>query len=292
MQTVDRFSTSAFASGDAQACGRRPMTAQQPHVRETGSGPGVVCLHANASSSSQWRSLMTLLAPKFHVLACDLYGAGKSPDWPSNRFISLRDEAAFIEPVLERAGSPLALVGHSHGAAVALIAALAQPERVRALALYEPTLFSLIDAESPAPNDAEGIRNAVADAGTALDAGDLNAAAQRFIDYWMEAGSWDRMPEAQQAPIRQAVTNVRRWAHALFIEPTALEAFRALDIPVLYMTGGRSTVSAHAVARLLGTVLPNAAFIEIEAAGHMGPVTHTQAVNEAIAGFLDRTSSN
>lgn len=225
------------------------------------------------------------------MLACDLYGAGKSPDWPSKRFIGLSDETAFIEPVLERAGAPFTLVGHSHGAAVALIAALAWPGRVRALALYEPTLFSLIDAEAPAPNDADGIRNAVADAGTALDAGDLDAAARRFIDYWMEAGSWDRMPEAHQAPIRQAVTNVRRWAHALFTEPTALEAFRALDIPVLYMTGKRSTASAHAVARLLRTVLPNAAFVEFEAAGHMGPVTHAQAVNEAIARFLDRTPS-
>jgi pimeloyl-ACP methyl ester carboxylesterase len=39
------------------------------------------------------------------------------------------------------------LVGHSYGAAVALIAALATPGRVRAMALYEPTLFALLDAE-------------------------------------------------------------------------------------------------------------------------------------------------
>ena len=51
-------------------------------------------------------------------------------------------------PVLTRAGSPLALVGHSYGAAVALIAALATPGRVRAMALYEPTLFALLDAET------------------------------------------------------------------------------------------------------------------------------------------------
>ena len=44
------------------------------------------------------------------------------------------------------------LVGHSYGAAVALIAALACPERVRALVLYEPTLFSLVDADAPPPN--------------------------------------------------------------------------------------------------------------------------------------------
>ena len=46
--------------------------------REAGSGPGVVCLHSNASSSTQWRGLMDMLAPKFHVLAADSYGAGKA----------------------------------------------------------------------------------------------------------------------------------------------------------------------------------------------------------------------
>src|SRR6185503_2126714 len=125
--------------------------AAEPFFREAGSGPGVVCLHANASTSGQWRGLIDLLAADFHVLAPDSYGSGKSPEWHSDRVISLRDEVALIEPVLERAGSPLSLVGHSYGAAVALIAALTHPGRVRALALYEPTLFALVDAETPAP---------------------------------------------------------------------------------------------------------------------------------------------
>jgi pimeloyl-ACP methyl ester carboxylesterase len=73
---------------------------------------------------------MDLLAPKFRVLAPDLYDSGNSPRWPSDRVIDLRDEVALIEPVLTRAGSPLALVGHSYGAAVALIAALANPDPV------------------------------------------------------------------------------------------------------------------------------------------------------------------
>src|SRR5512134_3264249 len=103
-------------------------------------------MHANASTSGQWQGLMDLLSPRFHVLAPDSYGSGKSPDWHSDRVIRLRDEVAFLHPVFARAGAPLTLVGHSYGAAVALIAALAMPGRVRALALYEPTLFALLDA--------------------------------------------------------------------------------------------------------------------------------------------------
>jgi pimeloyl-ACP methyl ester carboxylesterase len=150
-----------------------------PFFRDTGAGPGVVCLHANASSSNQWRGLMDLLAPNFHVLSPDSYGAGKSPAWP-DRKIGLKDEAAFLEPVFSRAGDPFTLVGHSYGAAIALVAAVTQPARVRALVLYEPTLFAVLDADSPPPNEADGIRATVAKAGSALDAGDPAGAAECF----------------------------------------------------------------------------------------------------------------
>ena len=260
----------------------------EPFFREAGTGPGVVCTHSNASTSAQWRPLMDLLASRFRVLAPDLYGSGKSPEWPSDRVIRLRDEVTLIEPVLARAGSPLALVGHSYGAAVALIAALSSPDRVRAMALYEPTLFALLDAEAPPPNEAEGIRNAVADASIALDAGDQDAAAERFIDYWMGRGTWEQTPEQRKAPIAASVRNVRRWAYALFTEPTPLAAFRSLDIPVLYMVGKRSTPSARGVARLLTNALPRVEVVEFEDLGHMGPVTHPDPVNEVVRQFLER----
>ena len=35
-----------------------------PFFREAGAGPGVVCLHSNASNSNQWRSLMDTLAAR------------------------------------------------------------------------------------------------------------------------------------------------------------------------------------------------------------------------------------
>ncbi|OSZ74245.1 alpha/beta fold hydrolase [Hydrogenophaga sp. IBVHS1] len=263
------------------------MTRPQPFFREAGDGPGVVCLHSNASSSSQWRSLMDRLSPRFRVVAPDSYGSGKSPDWSSDRTISLRDEVDFVEPALERAGSPLVLVGHSYGAAIALIAALANPQRVRALVLYEPTLFSLLEAERPSPNEADGIRHAVAAAAAALDAGDEDAAARHFIDYWMAPGSWQKTPEERKPAMAASVRAVRRWAHALITEPTPLAAFRGLQVPVLYMVGERSTASAHGVARLLGSALPQVEMRRFDRLGHMGPITHAELVNEAIEGYLD-----
>ena len=261
-------------------------TRPSPHVREAGAGPGVVCLHANASASGQWRDLMAELAAGFHVLAPDLFGAGGSPAWSGSRPLSLRDEAEFIEPVLAAAGSPLYLVGHSYGAAVALIAALANPGRVRAMALYEPTLFSLIDAEGPSPNAADGIRGVVAEVDAALDAGDLDGAAEAFIDYWLAAGAWRQTPASRKPAIAASMANAPHWGNALFREPTRLSAFESLDVPVLFMSGTRSTASALGVARLLTGALPRVRTLEFEDLGHMGPVTHPQVVNDAIARFF------
>jgi len=261
---------------------------QPPFYREAGEGPGVVCLHANASSSSQWRGLLDLLAPTFHVLAPDSYGAGKSPAWPDGK-IGLKDEAAFLEPVFERAGDPFTLVGHSYGAAIALVAAAASPGRVRAMALYEPTLFAVLDAQHPPPNDADGIRATVARAGADLDANDLAGAAATFIDFWMGEGSFSKMPDARKGPILASIVNVRGWGNALLTEPTPLEAFAKLGVPILYMVGKKSPAPSLGVARILTATLPNVEVVEFDALGHMGPVTHPDVVNDAITRFLRRS---
>lgn len=257
-----------------------------PFYREVGAGPSVVCLHANASNSNQWRELLETLSPRFHVLAPDSYGAGKSVDWSADRPLCLEDEVDFIEPILRSAGEPFSIVAHSYGAAVALKAALRDPGRVRALVLYEPTLFSLMDAESAPPNAADGIRLAVQAAGHALDKGDASEAAKHFIDYWMGPQTWKNTPDARKAQITASIVHVRRWGHALFSDPVALDAFRDLDIPVLYMFGISSTESALGVARLLTAALPRVEVLEFDGLGHMGPITHPKLVNEAIAAFL------
>jgi pimeloyl-ACP methyl ester carboxylesterase len=145
-------------------------------------------------------------------------------------------------------------------------------------------------------DDAPGLRRSdqvvpffrEAGTGAALDAGDADAAACHFIDYWMGTGAWKRTPEERKPPIAASMTNARRWAHALFTERTPLEAFHSLDVPVLYMMGKHSTQSAHGVARLLTKVLPRVELVEFDEAGHMGPVTHPAQVNQAIREFLER----
>ena len=106
------------------------MDPARAFFREAGCGPAVVCVHSSASSSAQWRPLMDRLAGRFHTLAVDLYGSGKTPAWPGHRSLTLADEVALLAPVFNWAGERCHLVGHSYGGAVALAAALAEPARV------------------------------------------------------------------------------------------------------------------------------------------------------------------
>ena len=82
--------------------------------------------------------------------------------------------------------------------------------------------------------------------------------------------------------------NVCGWASALFADPTPLNAFCALGMPILYRVGGRSPALSLGVARLLSKVLPQARMLTFPDLGHMGPVTHPERVNGAIKHFLSQ----
>jgi pimeloyl-ACP methyl ester carboxylesterase len=263
------------------------MPSAQPYFREAGAGPAVVCLHASASSSGQWRAFMERLAPRYRVIAVDLYGSGRTPAWPGDRPMRLDDEVALLEPVFRAAGDRFHLVGHSYGGAVALKAAFLGRSRVMSLALYEPVLFSALMADAPESSAAREIRAVRDDTLRLTDRGDLHAAAARFIGYWMGEGAWAAVPDDRKPALAAAMGSVKPQWHAAFNEHTPLHAFAALDMPTLLMTGSASAASARAVARLLKCMLPRVRDADLDGVGHMGPVTHPNRVNPLIERFLD-----
>ena len=267
----------------------REMTMQipTPHFREAGAGPTVVCLHASASSSGQWRALMERLAPRFRVLAVDLYGYGRTAPWPGDRPMDLDDQVALLGPVFQAAGDRFHLIGHSFGGAIALKAAFSNRDRLISLVLYEPVLFSVLVADAPESAAAREILAVRDEMIQLVDQGDLDAAAERFIDYWTGDGTWAATPENRRQAIAAAMRNAKPEEHALFSDPTPLHAFTAIDVPTLFLTGTRSKASVRAIARLLTAVLPRVRVEEIDGVGHMAPVTHPERVNPLIERFLE-----
>ncbi|MGH9962537.1 MAG: alpha/beta fold hydrolase, partial [Pyrinomonadaceae bacterium] len=119
----------------------------KPFVRSEGVGATVICLHASAGSSRQWQPLIKRLRSHYRVMAVDLYGHGLTPDWKREPSLSVDDEAALIEPLVEGVPEGVYLVGQGYGAVVALKLALAHRNRIRGLVLYEPTPFALLYAD-------------------------------------------------------------------------------------------------------------------------------------------------
>ena len=263
------------------------MSLPIPFYQEQGRGETVVCLHSNASTSAQWRQLLDLLADRFCVRAIDGYGAGRSPDWPPSIEATLDAEVDFLSPILQGGGDRFHLAGHSYGAAVAMHLAVRFPERVRSIAIYEPTLFHLVAGNDPAASPAAGIWQAAGDAAAMVQRGDNPAAAERFVDFWMQPGSWREMPAKRQDMVAHAVRHVGRWRDATFATSAPATAFAALQLPVLLMWGDRSPESAQSVARLLWALLPQVTLAPQPGLGHMGPITDAERVNSQIASFLD-----
>jgi pimeloyl-ACP methyl ester carboxylesterase len=267
------------------------MEPRDAYVREAGAGVPIVCIHASASSSGQWRPLMDRLAGRFRTLAADLHGAGKSPDWPGDRPLTLADEVALLEPIFSSVGDRFHLIGHSYGGAVALKAALAGPGRLRSLVLFEPVIFALLNADDPdqpAAREITAVRDATI---AAVDRGDLDTAGARFVDYWAGAGAWAGMPDQRRRPVATAMRTVKSEWHAAFEEPVPLSAFGALDVPTLCLVGSDSPASSRAIARLLAKTLPRVSEVEIEGVGHMGPVTHPDRINALIEDHLEQLTS-
>lgn len=229
---------------------------------------------------------MDRLSDGFLIIAADLHGCGKSPAWPEDRELQLDDEIALLEPVFRSAGDSFHLIGHSYDGAIALKAALKNPERLRSLVLYEPVLFGALVAERPADPATLEILAVRDDTVRAVTLGDLEAAAKRFVDYWPGRGSWAGVPKTRRPALADGTRNVKAEWHAVFDEPTPLSAFAAIDVPTLFLTGSESPASTRSVPRLLCEVLPRVTVVEFEGLGHTGPVTHSERVNEVIGRFL------
>jgi pimeloyl-ACP methyl ester carboxylesterase len=246
------------------------MTIDRPihFFREQGEGTAVICLHSNASTSSQWRALGEALCERFRVIAVDGYGAGKSPPWPAEVAMRLDDEVRLLEAVLGRAGERFHLVGHSYGAAVAIKMALTYPKRVRSVAIYEPTLFHLVADGDPPASPAAGIWQAATDAAEAVDAGNNDA--------------------SRQAAVADSVRNVRGWRDALFNEALSPSNLALLTTPVLCLWGEDSPESSLSVVRSLCALLPKVTCAPLPGLGYMGPITHPELVNARIGEFLSR----
>ncbi|HEU4729802.1 MAG TPA: alpha/beta hydrolase [Kofleriaceae bacterium] len=241
------------------------------------SRPLALLLHSGGLTSRQWRKLGEQLAVTHEVLAPDLLGYGAQP-WPPGQPFHFRQDVERLAGMLDR---PADLVGHSYGGLLALQLALAHPGRVRALALYEPVAFGVLGEA-----DAD-LRAKLALPAYRADAAGLDEAwLEAFIDWWNGAGAWRALPELTRAGFRAVGWKLSQEVASLVGDRTGAERYAQITAPTLLLGGQLTPMTEQRTLQRLAEALPHARLELLRGMGHMGPITHAEVVNTAIAAHL------
>lgn len=263
------------------------MKGSEIDVLEAGHGPLVVLVHSSVAGARQWRKLMERLASRYHVIAVNLFGYGRTPAWTADRPQTLADQAALVEAVVPTGAHDIALVGHSFGGSVAMRVAADLGGRASTLVLLEPNPFSILRAygRDAAFAEATRLRDIVRMYGAK---GEWAAAAEKFADYWGGAGTWAATgPERRTAFAEGLKPNFHEW-DAIMNDTTSLQDWvECLPQSTLVIHDANTARPIREIVALMSVATPWQV-TAIPHGGHMAPLTHPDLVNPLVADFLDR----
>lgn len=255
------------------------------HVHRWGAaGPSIVCLHSSGLSGFQWRRLSERV-PQARFLAPDFLGCGQSPPSPRGLDFRFQEDLEQVVALLDGLSEPVVLLGHSYGGFLALKSALARPESVRALALYEPVIWGgLVSARQITLDhlvsefDPQGILFERSLAGSELW-------MERFVDYWNGVGTWAQMTPAAQRSMLANGDKLFAEVREVVTDPTPHTEYGRLQQPILLLHGTTSPVEVLRMKDILQDQLPQARLGCIPG-GHMNPVRNPGPVNAHFELFL------
>jgi pimeloyl-ACP methyl ester carboxylesterase len=241
---------------------------------ETGEGPPLVLVHGSPAEGRAWGRVARHLAA-FRVLTPDLPGYGRSERLPDGG-AGTAAMAEAVAAVIDAAGAPVWLAGHSYGGNVALHAALARRARICGLALFEPVFFRGLALAGEQATLAAAKAH-FGDYVRRVESGE-HGAVSRMIDFWFGDGAFPKLPAPVQAYlVKSAVTNAADVKSAL-TEIVSAEALAAFSVPTLIAYGGQSPATVPAIAHALSRLLPQARTEAIGGATHAMLDTHPDAV--------------
>lgn len=249
-----------------------------------GEGTPLLLVHGSLSSHRFWHPLAARLPAGMRMLAPDLAGYGKSAPLPPH-CSALHADQSLLVALLDAAGAPTDVVAHSYGGAVALMAAMQRPHRVRSLTLVEPTLFPLLRAAG----DWQAYRRAAAltdGVAAAMRRDDADAALDAFLRHWLPPWSRWLIPARARKSLLRGVPRLLREVESIHHWHPPLDALSALPVPVQFIAGTRTRAPLDALAALLREQCPHWLHTRVSGAGHFLPLTHAPALARCLGDWL------
>ena len=254
------------------------------HVSSQGQGPRVIALHSGGMSGRQWRRLAERLQGSFRVVLPDFLGSGDNPLWSDDADFHWSMDADEIERILLAEAGGAHLVGHSYGGLIAVSVAQRHPQAVRSLTVYDAVAMGVLHDKG----DPEALADLSRTDGIATDDahGGGEAWLQAFVDWWNGPGAWAALPDSTRAAFLRVGRKVYYEVRSLLADRTPASAYARIGSPALVLSGERSPLAARRAGELLAASMPAGRQLVIAGAGHMGPITHANEVNEAIAAHI------
>ena len=104
----------------------------------------VIALHCSGASGSEWTHFAAAIGADYQVLTPEHYGSETAGPWTGEHAFTVADEATRTLSLIDASAGRVHLIGHSYGGGVALHVALARPDKIASMALYEPSAFHLL----------------------------------------------------------------------------------------------------------------------------------------------------
>jgi pimeloyl-ACP methyl ester carboxylesterase len=248
-----------------------------------GQGPPLVFLQGIMGDGDlDWQALAPHLTDRFACHLPSMRGRGLSSD---HRDLSLGRVIDDMLAYVDSLGEPTGLVGWSGGAMWALAMA-ARSDAVDAVASCEPVANRLMDAQERAALGA-----AVARAGQLAGEGDLTAAMRTFAGYPFtdeDIAVADRAGyfEAAGRYVPNLFNFFKQFGEYDGPLPDDPAMLGTISVPVLALHGAETKPFLVRSAQHVVDHAPNARIQAIPGAGHASPLTHPEALAEALTEFF------
>jgi pimeloyl-ACP methyl ester carboxylesterase len=220
---------------------------------KAGQGPALILVDGALSvhSSGGKSELAKLLAPHFSVYGYDRRGRGGSGDTLP---YAVDREIDDIEALINEAGGPAFLYGHSSGATLAMHAAIRLDGKVSKIAMYEAPHNDDPDAQESWSRYLSQLRVLLADG----RGGDAVALFMRLVG--TPEDQVEGMRHAPFWPSMEAIAPTLAYDHAAIIGKRwspPLDAAARVSVPALVLAGHASLPFMAHAARALSTAMPH-----------------------------------